>query len=393
MLQNGRFTPLKVPDLLFLSYFYTFKNYRVMRQALFLNLVTISVTLLFTLTAYGQNRDPRVEELIKEGVELHDEGEYEEAIDRYLEALQLDSTSVLANYELSLSYLALRDFENALEYSSWVIASSNEQLCSGAYAVKSEALAGLNRVDEAIALLKEGLEKHGDEYLLHFNMALNYYKRGNTDKTLEHLKRAIDLDKTHSGAFLLNAYALNDKGLWIQSILSFQMFLLLEPDSRRSKNAFEEMLQTMRIKKQDEPVERSFTQLQMMRGESVTTPHPGNSSPLGNQSSLDQSSIYRVITSTIDSLKRVANINEFTFFKTVNKAFMNELEEESMGNKEGILWTFYVPFFSRISNSNYYDTFCRYISVSYYPESLEWWQQNPDAAVNFVIWFEKGDAS
>ena len=118
MLQNGRFTPLKVPDLLFLSYFYTFKNYRVMRQALFLNLVTISVTLLFTLTAYGQNRDPRVEELIKEGVELHDEGEYEEAIDRYLEALQLDSTSVLANYELSLSYLALRDFENALEYSS-----------------------------------------------------------------------------------------------------------------------------------------------------------------------------------------------------------------------------------------------------------------------------------
>ena len=253
---------------------------------------------------------------------------------------------------------------------------------------------GLDRVDEAIELLREGLEKRGDEYLLHFNMALNYYKKGNTDKTLEHLKRAIDLDKTHSGAFLLNAYSLNDKGLWIQSILSFQMFLLLEPDSRRSKNAFEEMLQTMRIKKLDEPIERSFTQLQMTRGDTATTLHPGNSSSLGSQSSLDQSSVYRVITSTIDSLKAVdANIDEFTLFKTVNKAFISELEKESMENKEGILWTFYVPFFSRISDSNYYETFCRYISVSYYPESLEWWQQNPDAAVNFVIWFEKGDAT
>ena len=365
-----------------------------MKQSLLLILVIFSMTPLFTLTGYGQNHDARVEELINEGVELHDAGEYEEAIDRYLEALEIDSTSVLANYELSLSYLALKDFENALEYSSWVIDSSNEQLCCGAYAVKSEALAGLDRVDEAIELLREGLEKRGDEYLLHFNMALNYYKKGNTDKTLEHLKRAIDLDKTHSGAFLLNAYSLNDKGLWIQSILSFQMFLLLEPDSRRSKNAFEEMLQTMWIKKVDEPIERSFTQLQMTRGDTATTLHPGNSSSLGSQSSLDQSSVYRVITSTIDSLKAVdANIDEFTLFKTVNKAFISELEKESLENKEGILWTFYVPFFSRISDSNYYETFCRYISVSYFPESFEWWQQNPDAAVNFVIWFEKGDAT
>ncbi len=142
--------PGKVPDLLFLSYFYPVKNYHAMKQAILQILVILSVTLLFTLTVYGQNGDPRVDELISEGVELHDEGEYEGAIDRYLEALEIDSTSVRANYELSLSYLALKDYENTLLYSSWVIDSSNEQLCSGAYAVKSEALAGLDRVDEAI---------------------------------------------------------------------------------------------------------------------------------------------------------------------------------------------------------------------------------------------------
>ena len=150
----------------------------------------------------GQN--PALEELIQEGVELHDEGEYEEAIDRYLEVLDMDSTSMLAIYELSLSYLALKDFENAVEYSTRVIDSGHEQLATGAYAVKSEALAELDQVDDAIELLSEGLKIHGEGYILHFNMALNYYKKGDTDKAFDHVK-CHRLRQTHSGAFLLYA--------------------------------------------------------------------------------------------------------------------------------------------------------------------------------------------
>lgn len=354
-------------------------------------LLTLSLVTFIVFDTHCQNIS--IDELINEGVELHDAGEYEEAIDRYLEVLERDRTSILAIYELSLSYLALKDYENALEHSSWVIASEHDQLSAGAYAVKSEALAELGRVDEAIELLLEGLEKRGDEYLLHFNTALNYYKKGNTDKTLEHVKRAIDMDKNHSGAFLLNAYALNDKGLWIQSILTFQMFLLLEPDSRRSKNAFEEMLQTMQIKKKAEPVERSFFQQQMMHKRPAAALIPNETPPLGSTADgLNRDLVYQAINSTLDSLKDIeVQPDEFSVFKTVNKALITELEKESLGDKEGIFWTFYVPFFSRIVESEYYDTFCRYISVSYYPESLEWWQQNPELAVNFVIWFEKGD--
>ncbi|MFA5651280.1 MAG: tetratricopeptide repeat protein, partial [Proteiniphilum sp.] len=148
-------------------------------------LVTILFAALFSLRAYSQERN--IEELIQEGVELHDAGEYEEAIDRYLEVLETDSTSLLAIYELSLSYLALKDFENALEYSTRVIDSGDERLSPGAYAAKSEALAEMDQVDDAIALLQEGLKKHGDEYLLHFNMALNYYKKGDADNTLNHV--------------------------------------------------------------------------------------------------------------------------------------------------------------------------------------------------------------
>ncbi len=353
-------------------------------------LFAVFLITFLSLRVYCQN--PSVDELLQEGVELHDAGEYEEAIDRYLEVLEIDSTSLLAIYELSLSYLALKDFENTLEHSTRVIDSGHDQLSLGAYAVKSEALAEMDRVDEAIALLQVGLDAYGDEYLLHFNMALNYYKKGDTEKTLEHVKRAIDVDKTHSGAFLLYAYALNDKGLWVQGILSFQMFLLLEPDSRRSKDAFEELLQTMQIRKHSQPVERSFIQQQMMRNQPDAALHTDETPPLSTEGGLNRNFVYHAITTTLDSLKGDGEeVDEFTQFKAVNKSIINVLEKESLKNEEGIFWTFYVPFFSRIAESDYYDAFCRYISVSYYPESLEWWQQNPDAAVNFVIWFEKGD--
>ncbi|SFL39265.1 tetratricopeptide repeat protein [Proteiniphilum acetatigenes] len=357
------------------------------RTILFIILLIASSSLFLS---YGQNA--KAEELIQEGVELHDEGEFKEAIEKYNEALTVDPKSVHATYELSLSYLALQDYLNASKYSTQVINSGNKQLSSGAYAVKSEALAGLDKVDEAIALLQEGLIKNGDEFLLHFNLALNYYKRGDIDKTLEHVKKAIDLDKSHSGAFLLNAYALNDSGLWVQSILSFQMFLLLEPDSKRSKSAFEEMLNIMRIKTAEEPVQRSFIQQQMMRNNPDTIPQSDKIPPLSIEDGLNRNFVYHAITTTLDSLKNSSEEkDDFILFKTVNKEIMNVLTRESKGAKEGVFWTFYIPFFSHIAESDYYDTFCRYISVSYFPESMEWWQQNPGDAVDFVIWFEKGD--
>lgn len=356
------------------------------RTVLFIILLITAPTLFLS---YGQSIS--AEELIHEGVELHDEGKFKEAIEKYNEALKLDPKSVQATYELSLSYLALQDYRNASKFSTSVINSQDKQLSVGAYAVKSEALAGMNKVDDAIALLQEGLIKNGDEYLLHFNLALNYYNKGNIEKTLDHVKKAIDLDKSHSGAFLLNAYALDDVGLWVQSILSFQMFLLLEPDSKRSKSAFEEMLRLMQIKTSEEPVKRSFIQ-QQMRNSNLNAAHTDKVPPLTNEGGLNRNLVYNAINNTLNYMKNTQKgSDDFTLFKNVNKEIMKVLLKESKGSKEGILWTFYIPFFSHITESEYYDTFCRYISVSYFPESLEWWQQNPDEAVDFVIWFEKGD--
>lgn len=354
---------------------------------------TLIILFLFVGLMSVNAQQNNVQSLIHEGVELHDQGEYRKAIEKYNQALRLDSKAIQATYELSLSYLALKDYNNASRLSTQVINSNNKQLLAGAYAVKSEALAGLNKLDDAITLLKEGIEKNGDTYPLHFNLAFNYFNKRDLDNTLLHVKKAIDIDKTNSGAFLLNAYALSDKGLWVQSLLSFQMFLLLEPDSKRSKNAFYEMLQTMRIKSFTEaPVERSFIQQQFLRNQTSQNVHPSDIPPLTTEEGLNRNFVYHAITTTLDSLKKENSTPDlYNTFKVVNKEIIKVLERENNSSKEGVFWSFYVPFFTHLAKSRYYDTYTRYISVSYIPESYTWWQENPKEAENFVVWFEKGD--
>ena len=368
-------------------------------------LIVLFVTLGFLkLSAQQAEETLRVQELIKKGVEHHDAREYKNAIESYNEALKIDSKSMSATYEMALSYLAMRDYKNASVYSTKVINSKDKDLLIGAYGVKSESLAETGKVNEAITLLEKALRELGNNYYLHFNLALNYYKKGDLDMTITHVDNALNLNKSQSGAYLLAAYALNDKEIWVQSILSFQIFLLMEPDSHRSKNAFEEMLQVMHVKKTtEEPVERSFIQKQLERhsNKDASTKTIKETPPLDVYQDVNRKLVYNAIENTLDSLN--TNIEQdsidndstrtllYNSFKEVTRNIFTVLSEENDGTKKGSIWSFHVPVITKILNSPYFDTYCRYISVAYFPESLEWWENNQESAAKFVRWFEKGD--
>ena len=81
----------------------------------------------------------------------------------------------------------------------------------------------------------------------------------------------------------------------------------------------------------------------------------------------------------------------YTTFKEVTRTVFTVLSKENDGTKSDFIWNFHVPIVTKILNSDYFDTYCRYISVAYFPESLEWWEENQESAAKFVRWFEKGD--
>lgn len=325
------------------------------------NVLIIFFLLFSTLIIYAQ---PSSDKLIRQGVALHDKGMYKEAISSYEQALKINPSSMSAVYEMSLSYLQLKDYDKAIRNSTKVISANFQPLLMDAYIVKGTALAKQDRIGEAIRLLKEALEKCGDEYLLHFNLGLCYFNNKDNQMAVQHLRKAIEIDATHASAFLLYAYALNDLGRWVQSFYSFHFFLLLEPNTERSKDAFGEMYDIINAK--------------IEIGSPKLSPEDG----------VDRKYIYDLLQQK--KTGATDNVSQYTFFKEASKQIFFTLGQMQNDSQSGLLWYFFVPTYEELLGSGHFDTYCRYVSVSYFPESLVWWENNKTEVDNFIEWFEHG---
>lgn len=324
--------------------------------------ITMLVLLLTSVSLV--QAQPASEKLIKKGVALHDGGRYRDAISYYQQALKLNPSSMSATYEMSLSYLQLKDYDNALKYSTKVINSNFKPLLVDAYCVKSTALADMNKLPQAIKLLTEALERCGDEYLLHYNLGLSYFKAKNLGLSIYHLQKAIEIDTTHPSAFLLYAYALSDSDRWVQSFLSFHFFLLLEPNTDRSKDAFGEMYDIISRKlSPDSPL-------------------------LTNEDGINRKLLY----GQLENIRPKVDDPRFqyAYFEQASKLIFFTLAQLQDETRNGLLWDFFVPIDNEILQSGYFDTYCRYVSVSYFPLSLEWWKDNKTKVDGFINWFEEG---
>lgn len=305
------------------------------------------------------------EKLIRQGVSLHDKGEYKEAIEFYEKALAENPSSMSAIYEMSLSYLQLKDYNKALNLSSKVITAGFQPLLMDAYIVKGTALANMDKMTDAIKTLNEAVSRCGDEYLLHFNLGLCYFNNKNNQMAVLHLRKAIEIDATHASAFLLYGYALNDMGRWLQSFYSFHFFLLLEPNTERSKDVFGEMLDILNAK-----LETGSETLSMEEG-------------------VDRQAIYKEIQRIKEKYN---NKDQYNFFVEASKLIFFSLAQLQNDTQSGLLWYFFVPTYEEILGSGHFDTYCKYVSVTYFPESLSWWDKNKTQVDNFIEWFEHGQS-
>lgn len=107
-----------------------------------------------------------------------------------------------------------------------------------AYIVKGTALANMDKMSDAIKTLNDAVVRCGDEYFSYFQLRIFHFNSKDNKMAAHHLRKAIEIDATHSSAFLLYAYALNDLDQWVQSFLCIPFLFIVGAQYRKIRRCF-----------------------------------------------------------------------------------------------------------------------------------------------------------
>ncbi|WP_162985016.1 tetratricopeptide repeat protein [Mesonia aquimarina] len=96
------------------------------------NFFRFILMVILPLSSFSQSK---IETYTKEGIQYHDKGSYDKAIESYEKALKIDPKSTLLNYEIALSYFSKGEYKRAIKHSD-IVLKQGEDLLLQAYMTK-----------------------------------------------------------------------------------------------------------------------------------------------------------------------------------------------------------------------------------------------------------------
>lgn len=173
-------------------------------------------------------------EMIADGIRLHDQGKYAEAIGRYRKVLAENPESGLAWYELAYSQTLLKQWpecvvstREGLKYESPQRAGLLMELASCLDA-GGDGRAAIGVFEQALKELPAQAPS-GQRAMIHFNLGVTYHGLKDFAQAKGQMQQAISLNPRHGSSHLQLARIYAADGDSIPALLAFGVFLSLEP--------------------------------------------------------------------------------------------------------------------------------------------------------------------
>ncbi|WP_158825900.1 tetratricopeptide repeat protein [Mucilaginibacter lacusdianchii] len=323
--------------------------------------------LIFTCAAFAQS----VDSLVKQGIKLHDEGKYADAIVKYKAALQMDPKHATANYELAYSLYSNNQAQEAMPYLQKIIKSDHPM--PGAYEMMGNIYDDGQQPDKAIEMYLAGIKVDPNYQRLHYNLGIAYHRQKKFAAAEQEAIAAIKLNPAHASSQRLYGLACYDQHKDIQAVMGFCSFLMIEPNTERSKQAFDFVQQIINSKtaKTGEKSMNVFVNTQKTGDEQMDAAEMAISISAA-ASSLDINKNKTPVEQLNGQLKSIFGIVGELSGKKKTKDFF---------------WTYYADYFYKLSQSEVMPAFTHYISLaSYKDESLAWFKQNDKAVDELDAW-------
>lgn len=312
--------------------------------------------------------------LIREGVVLHDNKDYDGAIKKYEQVLKENPDSVEALYEMGFSYSSKLDYKKALE-AAIRGARYKSRLLPAFYMSMGNDLDSLGDPKKAIEAYKAGIKISPNMGMLHFNLAITYRNTGKLEEARTSLKKSVALNPTHPGSHLVLGNTFLNGGYRTPALLAIGRFLVLEPNSERSLDAYKTFQELLRggVSAGEKPGDLNITLAMNSKKDE------------GDFDAIDVAMGLAKAGDTLEENKgksppQLAVVQLNTFF-----AILSEMDQKE--NKSKFVFEYYVPYYSELQKRKYVEPFYYYISrSSNNPEIKVWLDGNFRKVSEFLTW-------
>ena len=346
-------------------------------------LTLLLVLLSFTAVIAQQIEAPKLtptpatdsqKRLINEGVALHDRGDYDGAIAKYEEVLRENPTNDLALYELAFSYQMKKDYKKSLElgYKGAQYKSDNLILF---YVLIGNNLDELGESKKAVEVYRRGIKLNPDDHMLYYNLAITYSGLNDAEEAKKNLKKSAFLNPNHGSSHLALAQLFQKTRYKTPALFAVMRFLVVEPNSRRSPNAYQMFSELMGAG--------------VSPGKSPTDINIfvdfGGKKDEGDFGSLEMTL----------GLTKAASMTEKNKDKSEAQRLVDQIstflaivsESDPKGDKSKFTWRYYIPYFIELKKRNYVEPFAYYISqTSNISGVAEWLEANGGQVNQFLSW-------
>jgi Tfp pilus assembly protein PilF len=343
------------------------------------------VLLFLGSLAFGQNKDA-AEELAKEGVAYHDKGDYEGAIAKYDKALQLDKDNLLALAEKAMTLTYMHKYDGAIVCCQQAIeAHPDDKGLASVFVTYGNALDGLHMADKALEVYDEGLKRYPGHYHLYFNKGITLAGVKKIDEALACLQTAVKLNPDHAGSH--NAIArlqmVEDKR--IPSLLAYSRFFVLEPEGQRAK----ENLGNVRAMLKGNVEQTGKNSITIKVDSDMLPDSTANGQPKENDFALTDLTL--ALSAGLDYDKKNKKKTEVERFIRKFELVCATLGETKKDN-HGFYWDYYAPYFREMKDKGLVETF-GYIAFasSDDPKVSKWLKAHGSDIDKFYEWSSNFD--
>jgi tetratricopeptide (TPR) repeat protein len=201
---------------------------------------------------------PTQEQLINEGIKLHDSKMYDEAIKKYDEVLKANPDCAMAMYEMALSYYYKKDLPKTLETGYKLIQYKGKIGIIG-YGLIANALDDQGKPKEAIELYKNAIKQlqSDPEYQnhlssLYYNLGVTHRRQQQYKEAREALKKAVEYDFKYASPNYLLAEVYYGLKYKVPAILAASRLITLELNTQRTQRSVAIFLDILKSAKKNE---------------------------------------------------------------------------------------------------------------------------------------------